>query len=66
MLFSYKIDSWDGSRTYVVDLNISVCLEYDQPCFQHVAVLRQTLMPKVLCDWTNGYFIKGKFQGVIK
>ena len=58
-LYSYKIENLNGARSFVVDLNISVCLEHDQPCVDNVAVLQKVLMPKVLCDWTNGYSLPG-------
>lgn len=40
-----------AERKYMVDLNISICLESNESCGQHIIILNQVKLPKVQCDW---------------
>jgi hypothetical protein len=49
-----------GSRKFVVDMNVSACFESQGECEITIPVLRKTILPKVNCDWYNGFSNEGK------
>ena len=52
-LFLFSTDAYDlgGERKYLSNMEISVCLEDGSPCTNIVDVLKDTLLPKLDCDW---------------
>ncbi|XP_053400990.1 uncharacterized protein LOC123541000 [Mercenaria mercenaria] len=51
----YLIENFQGGRKYVMDMNISACFESDGECANTIPVLQKTILPKVKCDWLNGF-----------
>ena len=47
-------------EVYVVDMTLEVCLETDSACQTSVTVLKDTILPKVLCSWSILHKDKGK------
>ncbi|XP_052806227.1 uncharacterized protein LOC128235446 [Mya arenaria] len=54
----YIIENFDRGRKYSISLNISVCLEFDEPCLTEV-VLQSHLFPRADCNWRNGFNVEG-------
>ncbi|XP_060596420.1 uncharacterized protein LOC132750448 [Ruditapes philippinarum] len=51
----YMIEYLYGSRKFVVDMNVSACFESHGECEITIPVLHKTILPKVNCDWYNGF-----------
>lgn len=50
---------------YLVNLNISVCLESGQPCSTVIPVFVNSLLPKEVCDRGLDFINKGKNSFVV-
>ena len=48
---SFTIEDFHGERLYLVNLNVSFCLEAGEDCIRTVTVYRDTLLPKRVCPW---------------
>ena len=46
---------------YLVDATLSACLDADVsvPCYHNVPIFRNYKLPKSLCEWKNGFQVKG-------
>ncbi|XP_052067239.1 uncharacterized protein LOC127706622 [Mytilus californianus] len=51
----FIIEEFKISRMYMVNLNLSVCFETHYPCVIHVTVLRNTQLPKRICNWKSDF-----------
>lgn len=56
---SFIIEDFKVSRQYMVNFNLSVCFETYYPCAIHVPVLRNTQLPKRICNWKNDFIDTG-------
>ncbi|ESO82597.1 hypothetical protein LOTGIDRAFT_236952 [Lottia gigantea] len=54
----FTIDDLNSEKKFLVNLNISICLEKDKPCFLSVPVLTNTKIPKLVCDWDSTLALK--------
>ena len=60
LLFSsYQLFEFTSEKVYVVNLNISVCLESGQPCTYQQSVLKEATISMPLCTQNDGFLIKG-------
>lgn len=57
---SYQIYEFLSERTFVVNLNMSLCFE-SSGCFLHEVLFKDTKLPKPLCDYGNGFLLKGNY-----
>ncbi|XP_071123204.1 uncharacterized protein [Mytilus edulis] len=55
----YSIDDLPEQRKFLVNMNISVCFESDDPCLYDFVLFKDSLIPKILCDWESGFSIPG-------
>jgi len=46
---------------YIVNLNISTCLESTGPCLTDTVVLKDAVLPKHTCDWDFEFVDTGKY-----
>ncbi|XP_053398344.1 uncharacterized protein LOC128556707 [Mercenaria mercenaria] len=51
----YMLENFQGGRKYVLDVNISACFESHRECEFTLPVLQKAILPKVNCDWQNGF-----------
>ncbi|XP_071123205.1 uncharacterized protein [Mytilus edulis] len=51
----FIIEDFKVSRQYMVTFNLSVCFETQYLCAIHVPVLRNTQLPKQICNWKSDF-----------
>ena len=61
-IYRYKIDDLHVERKYRFDMNLSICLESTGPCLYDMVLFKDTLVPKILCDWESDFSIPGKIR----
>ena len=46
---------------YLVDVTLSACVDADVsvPCYHNVPIFKNYKLPKSLCEWKNGFQVKG-------
>ncbi|KAK6174798.1 hypothetical protein SNE40_013376 [Patella caerulea] len=49
----FVIDDLSSEKKFLVNLNISVCLEANKPCLISIPVLTNARIPKLICDWDS-------------
>lgn len=55
-----------AEKNYMLNMNMSVCLEQDGACLVSVPIFTNTKLPKLGCDWSRGFKIPGKCtQGMV-
>jgi hypothetical protein len=59
-IYRYKIDDLHVERKYKFDMNLSICLESTGSCLYDIVLFKDTLVPKILCDWESDFSIPGK------
>lgn len=50
---SYLVERFEGSGRFLVNFNLSVCLEPGTPCYLDVTILQDVYLPTTPCDWTT-------------
>ncbi|XP_063447893.1 uncharacterized protein LOC134727441 [Mytilus trossulus] len=55
MGLEFKIENLESERKFLVDLEMSICLETNGTCEITVPVMISTALPKKPCDWKNDY-----------
>ena len=57
IIFSFVIENFPLSRTYVLSINFSLCFESSEPntCVFSDVVLRNAVLPKKACDYAMEY-----------
>lgn len=62
-LFSYLVERFEGAGRFLVNFNLSVCLEAGGTCYLDVVILQDAYLPTVPCDWSNRQTSKdGQFR----
>jgi hypothetical protein len=56
----FTIHDLSSEKQYMLNMNISVCLEHDGACLVSVPIFKNTKLPKIGCDWNGGFKIPGK------
>ncbi|XP_076089891.1 uncharacterized protein LOC143061777 [Mytilus galloprovincialis] len=51
----FKIENLEAERKFMVDLEMSICMETNGSCEITVPVLISTALPKAPCEWKNDY-----------
>ncbi|XP_052083535.1 uncharacterized protein LOC127720826 [Mytilus californianus] len=51
----FKIENLEEERKFIVDLEMSICMETNGTCEITIPVLISTALPKAPCDWKNDY-----------
>jgi hypothetical protein len=49
-----------GEGKYIVNMNLSVCLEANAACQTNVQVLKNAVLPKLNCDWDADFIDPSK------
>ncbi|KAL3873866.1 hypothetical protein ACJMK2_036950, partial [Sinanodonta woodiana] len=55
----FSMDDLAGEKVYLLNLNISVCLDGKAPCVINTQVFENTRLPKPICDWNSNFTIPG-------
>ncbi|KAL3873935.1 hypothetical protein ACJMK2_037012, partial [Sinanodonta woodiana] len=55
----FSMDDLAGEKVYLLNLNISVCLDGKAPCVINTPVFENTRLPKPICDWNSNFTIPG-------
>jgi hypothetical protein len=58
-LFSYDIEDLKYKRQFVVNLQLSICLESNGPCLMTIPILDNAILPKSVCDWKSNFIDPG-------
>ena len=58
--YSFNIDNLYEERAYLINLNLSLCYEANQPCDIIIPIMVNNLLRKQVCDWGTEYRIPGK------
>ena len=61
IFFRYKIDDFQSEKTFVVSVNVSICLESNKPCDVHLEVIKNVKFPKPLCDFSGEFSIASMY-----
>jgi len=62
-LFSYDIEDLKYKRQFVVNLQLSICLESNGPCLMTIPILDNAILSKSVCKWKSNFIDPGiKFQ----
>ncbi|VDH92137.1 Hypothetical predicted protein [Mytilus galloprovincialis] len=65
----FMIKDFPGERQFEVTLNLSICFESNSPCEISVPILKNTILPKSICEWKSDFidpnfsymmFLRGK------
>jgi len=56
---SFTIIDLVGEKKYLLNMNLAVCMEQDT-CIVNLPIFEDHKLPKVFCDWSSGFAIKGK------
>lgn len=59
--YSFKIVDLEAERKYMVNLDLSICMETNGTCEISVPVLVSTLLPKPVCNWDNDFVISSMY-----
>ncbi|CAG2252209.1 unnamed protein product [Mytilus edulis] len=51
----FKIENFEIERKFMVNLEITVCMETNGTCEITVPILISTALPKAICEWKNDY-----------
>ncbi|CAG2248496.1 unnamed protein product [Mytilus edulis] len=52
---NYDIEDLKYKRQFLVNLELSICLESSGPCMITVPVLENAILPKSVCEWENNF-----------
>jgi hypothetical protein len=60
-IFHIKPHFLQTEGIYLVDMTLSACLDADVsvPCYHNVPIFKNYKLPKSLCEWKNGFQVKG-------
>ena len=58
---SYVIENLESERKFMVSLNLSICFESHSPCVVSIPVLKNTQLPKSICDWKSDFIDPSKY-----
>ncbi|XP_076116682.1 uncharacterized protein LOC143084161 [Mytilus galloprovincialis] len=53
----FTIHDLNAEKKYMLNMNMSVCLEQDGACLVSVPIFQNTKLPKLGCDWSGGFKI---------
>ncbi|VDI06314.1 Hypothetical predicted protein [Mytilus galloprovincialis] len=53
----YKIEDFQSEKTFVVSVNVSVCLESNKPCDVQLEILKNVKLPKPFCHYSGEFSI---------
>ncbi|XP_052083539.1 uncharacterized protein LOC127720831 [Mytilus californianus] len=56
----FKIENLEVERLFMVNLEITICMETNGTCETTIPVLINTALPKAPCEWKNDYVQAGK------
>jgi hypothetical protein len=56
----YNILDLQKERKFIVNLDLSVCVETDGGCLHDIVLFKDTAVPKILCNWDTEFSIPGK------
>ena len=59
--FSYVIENLESERKFMVSLNLSICFESHGPCVVNIPILKNTQLPKSICDWKSDFIDPSKY-----
>ncbi|KAK3612536.1 hypothetical protein CHS0354_024513, partial [Potamilus streckersoni] len=54
----YSIEDLPGKMEYLVNMNLSVCLEAKSACYLDAVIFDMAHLPKRICTWDQGYAIQ--------
>lgn len=53
---SYKVEDLETERQFRVSATLKACFEASgDKCLVDLAIFKNTLVPKRICDWTEGF-----------
>lgn len=58
LIFRYQFYEFLSEGTYVANINMSLCFD-SSGCFLQQIILKDAKLPKPLCDYNEGFPIKG-------
>lgn len=64
-VYSFVIEDFQTARTFMVNLNLSICFESNLPCMINIPILRHTQLPKQICNWKSDFIDPGKILSLI-